>query len=194
MLALTLPKHEALNLDDIIKGCIKGNATAREQLYLAYKGVLFSLCLKYCRNEEEAEDNLHNAFIDIFTNIGKYKNAGSFEGWMKRITINKAIVSYKKNTQLVPIKDNLPEDTDVTEEEMNLSAGYLLELVQQLPDQYRMVFSMYELDDYSHKEIAETLGISESTSKSNLHRAKAILKEKVRAKHSHENYNVSNGK
>jgi RNA polymerase sigma factor (sigma-70 family) len=194
LLALTLPKQEALNLDDIIKGCIKGNAKAQEQLYLAYKGVLYTLCLKYCRNEEEAEDNLHNAFIEIFTNIGKYKNAGSFEGWMKRITINKAIDSYKKNTLMVPIKDNLPEDTDVTDEEVNLPASYLLNLVQQLPDQYRMVFSMFELDNYSHKEIAEALGITESTSKSNLHRAKAILKDKVKAKQSLGNYNVSNGK
>jgi len=194
LLALTLPKQEALNLEDIIKGCIKGNAKAQEQLYLAYKGVLYSLCLKYCRNEEEAEDNLHNAFIEIFTSIGKYKNAGSFEGWMKRITINKAIDSFKKATQMVPIKDNLPEDTDVTDEEMNLPANFILNLVQQLPDQYRLVFSMYELDGYSHKEIAEALGITESTSKSNLHRAKATLKEKIKAKQSLDNYNVSNGK
>ena len=194
MLALTLPKQEALNLEDIIKGCIKGNAKAQEQLYLAYKGVLYTLCLKYCRNDEEAEDNLHNAFIEIFTNIGKYKNAGSFEGWMKRITINKAIDSFKKATQMVPIKDNLPEDTDVTEEEMNLPANFIMNLVQQLPDQYRIVFSMYELDGYSHKEIAEALGITESTSKSNLHRAKATLKEKIKAKQSLDNYNVSNGK
>jgi len=194
LLVLTLPKQEALNLEDIIKGCIKGNAKAQEQLYLAYKGVLYSLCLKYCRNEEEAEDNLHNAFIEIFTSIGKYKNAGSFEGWMKRITINKAIDSFKKATQMVPIKDNLPEDTDVTYEEMNLPANFILNLVQQLPDQYRLVFSMYELDGYSHKEIAEALGITESTSKSNLHRAKATLKEKIKAKQSLDNYNVSNGK
>jgi RNA polymerase sigma factor (sigma-70 family) len=194
LLVLTLPKQEALNLDDIIKGCIKGNAKAQEQLYLMYKGVLFMLCLKYCRNEDEAEDNLHNAFIEIFTNISRYKNAGSFEGWMKRITINKAIDSYKKTTQLVPIKDNLPDDTDVTDEEMTLPADYILALVQQLPDQYRLVFSMYELDGYSHKEIAEALGISESTSKSNLHRAKATLKEKIKSKHPLGNYNVSNGK
>ncbi len=152
------------------------------------------LSLKYCRNEAEAEDNLHNAFVDIFTNIDNYKNTGSFEGWLKRITINKAIDSYRKNIQLIPIKDNLPDDTDVSDDEMNLSAEYILTLVQQLPDQYRFVFTMYELDGFSHKEIAAALSISESTSKSNLHRAKAILKEKITNRQPSPNYNVSHGK
>lgn len=152
------------------------------------------LSLKYCKNEAEAEDNLHNAFIEIFTNIGNYKNTGSFEGWMKRITINKAIDSYRKTIQLVPVKDNLPDDTDVTEDEMNLPPDYILALIQQLPDQYRLVFTLYELDDYSHKEIAVMLSISESTSKSNLHRAKSILKEKITNRQPYPNYNMSHGK
>jgi len=156
--------------------------------------MLFMLSLKYCRNEAEAEDNLHNAFIEIFTSIGKYKSSGSFEGWMKRITINKAIDSFKKTLQLVPVKDDIPDDITVTTEEMNLPADYILLLVQQLPDQYRLVFSLYELDDYSHKEIAEMLSISESTSKSNLHRAKAILKDKITNRHSYPNYSLSHGK
>lgn len=183
-----------MNLEKIIKGCIKNNAKAQEELYNLYKGVLFVLCLKYCRNEEEAEDNLHNAFIQIFTTISSYKNTGSFEGWMKRITINKAIDSYKKTIQLVPIKEDLYADTGVTDSETDIAVDQILELVQQLPDQYRLVFSLYELDDYSHKEIAEMLSISESTSKSNLHRAKLILKEKIRASHSFQDYNLSNGK
>ena len=156
--------------------------------------MLFMLSLKYCKNEAEAEDNLHNAFIEIFTSIGKYKNSGSFEGWMKRITINKAIDSFKKTLQLVPVKDDIPDDITITTEEMNLPADYILLLVQQLPDQYRLVFSLYELNDYSHKEIAEMLSISESTSKSNLHRAKAILKEKITNRHSYSNYSLSHGK
>jgi len=182
-----------LTIDNIIKGCIKGNAQAQEALYLGYRDVLFRICLKYCRSHDEAEDNLHNAFIEIFTKIKQYNNSGSFEGWMKRITINKAIDSYKKTIQLVPVKDDLPEDTTVTDEEMSVSADYILQLVQHLPDQYRLVFSLYELDDYSHKEIAAMLSISESTSKSNLHRAKALLKEKLTHKPMLNNYTVSNG-
>lgn len=170
-----------MNLEDIIKGCKSNNRKAQEELYHLYKGVLFSLCLKYCRNDAEAEDNLHNSFIEIFGSIHKYRGAGTFEGWIKRITINKAINSYKKALQLVPIKDNFTGDTDVGNEEMNISADIILEFVQQLPDQYRLIFCLYELDDYPHKEIATMLSISESTSKSNLHRAKAILQKKIRA-------------
>jgi RNA polymerase sigma factor (sigma-70 family) len=183
-----------LNLEKIIKGCINYNTGAQEELYRLYKDMLFVLCCKYCRNEAEAEDNLHNAFIEIFTGISNYKNNGSFEGWMKRITINKAIDSYKKSAQLVPIKEDVQGETDVTDAEMELPLDYILSLVQQLPDQYRMVFSLYELDDYTHKEISDMLSISESTSKSNLHRAKMILKEKIKARHPYHNINVSNGK
>ncbi len=151
------------------------------------------LSLKYCSNEAEAEDNLHNAFIEIFTNIKKYNGSGSFEGWIKRITINKAIDSYKKSYQMVPIKDDF-QDTLIEEKEIDFSLDTILSLIQELPTQYRLVFSLYELDDYSHKEIAQMLEISENTSKSNLHRAKTILKEKIKQKNSfHNNYNISNG-
>ena len=184
-----------MNLEDIIKGCKKNNSKAQGELYRLYKDVLFVLCLKYCRDEAEAEDVLHNAFIKIFTKINSFKNVGSFEGWLKRITINIAIDSYKKNTKLLPIKDDYIEDTYLTEEEADqLSPDYILTLIQQLPDQYRLTFSLYELDNYSHKEIAEMLTISESTSKSNLHRAKVILKEKIRRTDSTYNTIVSNGK
>lgn len=185
-----------MTLEQIIKGCSKNNAEAQEKLYRLYKDMLFVLCLKYCRNLAEAEDNLHNAFIEIFTSISRYKNSGSFEGWMKRITINKAINSYKKGMQFVPIKEDYTADTDIdiTDKEMDIGADQILMLIQQLPDQYRLVFCLYELDEYSHREIAGMLEISESASKSNLHRAKAILKENIRAKNFSPNYNVSNGK
>ena len=140
------------------------------------------LCLKYCQNEAEAEDNLHNAFIEIFTNIKKYKGKGSFEGWMKRITINKAIDSYKKSFQLVSISDKSFPDTEIEEKELDdYSLDYILSLIQNLPNQYRLVFCLYELDNYSHNEIANMLSISDGTSKSNLHRAKMILKEKIKS-------------
>lgn len=144
-----------------------------------YKKTLFVLSLKYCANEAEAEDNLHNAFIEIFTNIDKFKNNGSFEGWMKRITINKAIDSYKKKYQLIPIKEDSIQDVTIDPDEIHLSLDYILSIIQELPHQYRLVFNLYELDDYSHQEIAQMLSISVNTSKSNLHRAKTILKEKI---------------
>ncbi|GEP49471.1 DNA-directed RNA polymerase sigma-70 factor [Flavobacterium noncentrifugens] len=183
-----------MDLNQLIKGCIRQNRKAQEELYQLYKKPLFSLCLKYCANEAEAEDNLHNAFIEIFTNIHKFSNIGSFEGWMKRITINKAVSSYKKSFQLLPIKDDHFDDTTVSETEMHLPLEIILNMIQQLPNQYRLVFCLYELDDYSHQEIAAMLSISENTSKSNLHRAKALLKEKIRSKNSFPNYNSGHGK
>jgi RNA polymerase sigma factor (sigma-70 family) len=184
-----------LELEQLIKACIKQNRKAQEVLYNMYKKTLFVLCLKYCPNDVEAEDNLHNAFIEIFTNIKKFDNKGSFEGWMKRITINKAIDSYKRTFQLTNIKGDYIEDTSIDESDLNnCSLDYILSLVQELPNQYRLVFSLYELDDYSHHEIAKMLSISQSTSKSNLHRAKAILKEKINIKKTFHNYNLQNGK
>ena len=183
-----------MNQDEIIKGCIKQNRKAQEALYHQYKSVLFVLSLKYCNSEAEAEDNLHNAFIEIFTHIKKFENKGSFEGWMKRIVINKAIGCYRKSFQLVPIKDDYAQDTSVDSDTMDIPADYILQLIQELPHQYRLVFSLYELDDYSHKEISEMLSISESTSKSNLHRAKQLLKEKIKKEHSTHNYLQQHGK
>lgn len=180
-----------MDLEQLIKGCIRQNRKAQEELYHRYKNALFVLSLKYCRNETEAEDNLHNAFIDIFTKIGQYKGDGSFEGWMKRITINKAIDSYKKSVHMLPVYDDILEDTTVTESEVDIQLDQLLAIIQELPNQYRLVFCLYELDDYPHKEIAEMLSITESTSKSNLHKAKAILKQKISANPSLKN--IRNG-
>lgn len=183
-----------MNIDELIKGCIRQKRQAQEELYHLYKKTLFVLSLKYCPNEAEAEDNLHDAFIEIFTNIKNYKGNGSFEGWIKRITINKAIDRYKKSYIIVPIKDDYQHETTVDDYELDLSLDYLLTLIQELPHQYRLVFSLYELDDYSHQEIATMLSISESTSKSNLHRAKLILKEKITSKNSFHNYQSNHGK
>lgn len=184
-----------MSLDDLIKSCQKQNSKAQEELYHLYKNTLFVLCLKYCPNETEAEDNLHNAFIEIFTNIKYYKGKGSFEGWMKRITINKAIDSYKKSYQLISISNKTYSDTEIEENELDdYSLDYILSLIQELPNQYRLVFCLYELDKYSHNEIAEMLSISIGTSKSNLHRAKMILKEQIRANKAVHNINRNYGK
>ena len=183
-----------MDIENLIKSCIKQNRQAQEELYHLYKKTLFVLSLKYCANESEAEDNLHNSFIEIFTHIKNFDNKGSFEGWMKRITINKAIDSYKKKYQLIPIKDEFIQETSIDEDDLEFSLDYILSLIQELPHQYRLVFSLYELDDYSHKEIAKMLSISENTSKSNLPRAKVILKEKIKSKNSFHNNFVKNGK
>jgi len=169
-----------LNLKDLIKSCEKNDRKAQHELFLRHKDTLFNISLKYCRNKNEAEDNLHDAFITIFQSIKKYKGKGSFEGWMKRITINKAIDKFKiniKNSNELPM--NLKDDNTFIEDEFKLSIDTLLKLIQELPDQYRLVFNMFQLDGYSHKEIAKLLSISENTSKTNYHRAKIILRDKI---------------
>lgn len=183
-----------MNLDELIKGCIRQNRKAQEELYHLYKKTLFVLSLKYCQNEAEAEDILHDVFIEIFVNINNYKGKGSFEGWIKKITINKTIDRYKKTFLLVPLKDDFKQETTISEEELDFPLDEILALIQELPNQYRLVFCLYELDEYSHQEIAKMLSIAESTSKSNLHRAKLILKEKIKSKYSFHNYLSSNGK
>ena len=183
-----------MNLDQIIKGCIKQNRKSQEELYNLYYKSLFVISIKYCQNDSEAEDILHDTFIEIFTKIKNFKASGSFEGWMKRILINKAINRYRNSFFLIPIKDdNIPEIT-INEADMDYPIDYLLLLIQELPHQYRLIFNLYELDEYTHKQIAEMLSISEGTSKSNLHRAKLILKEKITSKKSFHNYQANDGK
>ncbi len=166
--------------DKLIKDCINNNKKAQEELYRQYKDSLFSMCLKYCRNKTEAEDNLHDAFITIFEKIGNYKNKGSFEGWMKRITINKAIDKYKKERNTSEIfKTQIVDEVVISQDKFDLPLNIILKTIQELPNQYRLVFNLYELDNYSHKEIASMLSISIGTSKSNLHRAKVLLKTRI---------------
>ena len=171
-----------MELDELIKSCIKKNRRAQEELYTIYKKKLYPVCLKYCSSHSEAEDHLHDTFIIIFDTIKKYKNKGSFEGWMKRIAINKAIDKYKKNKTFSlndKTADSLSDDVMLDEEDLPPSWEALMRLIQELPNQYRLIFNLYEIEGYSHKEISRSLNISESTSKSNLHRAKRILKEKI---------------
>lgn len=139
------------------------------------------LCLKYCKNKEEAQDNLQDSFIEIFDKITSYKGMGSFEGWMKRITIHKAIDKYKKIQPInIDINNDILEDTNIDNEVLEVIPLHdILNHIQELPPRYRLVFNLYELDQYTHKDIAELLNISINTSKSNLHRAKHILKQKI---------------
>ncbi|MDN3724517.1 sigma-70 family RNA polymerase sigma factor [Aequorivita sp. SDUM287046] len=166
--------------EELIKRCIKYDRIAQNELFRRYKNTLFFTSLKYCRNEADAEDNLHDAFITIFQKIKTFKNKGSFEGWMKRITIYKAIDKYKTEKPItVEIKNDTLEDNFEVDADTDLPLEMLLKIIQELPDQYRLVFNLYQMDGYSHKEVSQMLSISENTSKSNFHRAKLILREKI---------------
>jgi len=168
-------------LDKIIKGCVSNDNSAREQLYKMFSGVLYGVCLRYGKNVDDAKDIMQEGFIKIFQKIGQYKRLGSFEGWMKRIMINCALEKYRNMYYLNEFDDsyNLKENLVIESGFDNLTEQELMGLVQRLPSKYRMVFNMYALEGYSHKEISEILNISEGTSKSNLSRARAILQKKV---------------
>ncbi len=168
-----------MSLDQLIKDCKRQDLKAQEQLYRLYGSKLFSICLKYSNNYSSAEDTLQDAFITIFSKIDQYKGEGSFEGWIKRITINTALQKFRKQKVFEIIGEEQLEEIEIEIDEDTVSLEYLLEIIQQLPDRYRLVFNLYVLDGYSHKEIAEMLTISAGTSKSNLARARNILKQKI---------------
>lgn len=168
------------SIEELIAGCKKGDRKAQEQLYRKYSSKLFGVCLKYSRNKMEAEDNLHDSFMTIYDKIGQYKSKGSFEGWMKRIAVNTVLQKYRKEQHLNVVSDNLMEEMELEAVYGDISLQTLLKYIQELPNKYRLTFNMYVLDGYSHKEISEALGTSMGTSKSNLARARMILKEKIK--------------
>jgi len=168
-----------LSLDQLIRQCKKNNTKAQSELYKLYSSKLFAICLKYSRNKAEAEDNLQDAFVTIFSKISQYKSRGSFEGWLKRITVNTALQRYRNKGVFDIINEEQIEDVSVEVENDMIDLDFLLRSIQELPDRYRLVFNLYVLDDYSHKEIGALLNISTGTTKSNLSRARMILKEKV---------------
>ncbi|AFL80828.1 RNA polymerase sigma factor, sigma-70 family [Aequorivita sublithincola DSM 14238] len=176
-----------MTLDELIIKCKKHDATAQGELYKQYNRVLFAICLRYSPNYTEAEDNLQDAFIIIFKKIEQYNGKGSFEGWMKRVTVNTVLQKYRKQkTYQIVDEGQIEDEAEVEIESEEIPLDFLLKIVQELPDRYRLVFSMYVMDGYQHKEIAEMLGISDGTSKSNLARARMILKNKI------EDYNAKN--
>ena len=168
-----------MGLKQLIHKCCHNDTKAQSELYQLFSSKLFSLSLKYCKNYAEAEDNLQDAFVTIFSKISQYKHKGSFEGWLKRITINTALQRYRKQGVFDIINENNIEDEEVNIDEDDISIEFLLQIIQELPDRYRLVFNLYVLDGYSHKNIAEMLAITTGTSKSNLARARKILKDRI---------------
>ena len=168
-----------MSLEKLINRCKRRDIKAQSEVYLLFAGKLFALCLKYSKNYQEAQDNLQDGFITIFNKIDQYKFKGSFEGWLKRIVVNTALQKYREKNVLNLISDEIPDEAEVDIDETTISLDYLLSIIQELPNRYRLVFNMYVLDGYSHRDIAGMLEISEGTSKSNLSRARQILKKKV---------------
>jgi len=173
-----------LSLEELIDSCKQGDRKAQEQLYREYSPRLFGTCLKYSRNKTEAEDNLHDSFMTIFDKIAQYTAKGSFEGWAKRIAVNTVMQKYRKEEHLKLVTDNFEDEVEIEVDSGYTDIGLdtLLGYIQELPNKYRLTFNLYVLDGHSHAEIGALLGTSPGTSKSNLARARLILKEKIEAK------------
>jgi RNA polymerase sigma factor (sigma-70 family) len=167
---------------ELIESCLKENPIAQKLLYDTFSSSLYGICLRYSKNEEEAQDILQDSFIKIFTKLDTYKFAGSFEGWLKRIVTNTSIEYYRRKIETEKVEDISFNPYLAIESDKSLEIEELLKMIQELPEGYRMIFNMYAIDGYTHGEIAQKLNISEGTSKSQLSRARAHLQRKFKEK------------
>jgi len=169
-------------LEILIRGCKRGNASSQEKLYKLFSAAMYGLCLQYASDEDDAKDILQDGFVKVFQKMDQVKNPKAFPGWIRRVIINTALEKYRSKVILQRVDENqrLGEE-EVSEDVLaQLNAEMLVNMIQELSPRYRMVFNLYAIEGYSHKEIGEKLEISEGTSKSNLSRARSILQEKVK--------------
>lgn len=174
--------ERTVTVDQLYKGCKAGNRQTQEALYRMLAGKMLGVCMRYASDTSEAEDMLQAGFIKVFTNINSYKGSGSFEGWIRRIMVNTAIETYRRKVRMGQQLDinGFYEEAQQTFSMDALECEDLLRIIQELPAGYRMVFNMYALEGYSHREIADALGISEGASKSQLSRARTWLQTKIK--------------
>jgi RNA polymerase sigma-70 factor (ECF subfamily) len=169
------------DLKNIINECASGNARAQEKLYRMFAPKMFGVCLRYAKDRTEAEDNLQEGFVKVFSNIERFRHEGSFEGWVRRIMVNVSLSKFRKQHVLYPVEDMGQYDSVQVPDDIlaKIGAEDLLGLIQQLPPRYQMVFNLFVMEGLNHQEIGEEMNISVGTSKSNLARARDILKRKV---------------
>ena len=173
------------NEDELIKKCVEWDQRAQNMLYKRFAAKMFSVCFRYSRNREEAEDILQEGFMKVFEKIHTFKSEGSLEGWIRRIMVNTAIQKYrekKSSAGLIVSIETYPENMNLTSSDDAISkmgANELIQMIQKLTPAYQMVFNLYVFEGLKHREIAERLGISEGTSKSNLADARTMLKKEI---------------
>lgn len=169
------------DLKSIISDCIAGSEKAQARLYHHFAPKMYGVCLRYAKDSNEAEDNLQDGFIKVFTSLKSFRHDGSFEGWIRRIMVNVSLEKFRKQTKLYPVEDVAVYDSVNYSDDIisKISADDLIELIQELPPRYRLVFNLYVIEGLSHQEIAQEMSISQGTSKSNLSRAREIMKKKV---------------
>jgi RNA polymerase sigma factor (sigma-70 family) len=166
---------------DLIDGCLLGRQLAQKQLYERYSARMMAVCLRYAQTTFEAEDILQEGFLTVFRTLGSFRRECPLEFWIRRIMINAALRQHRRNAPLVAVSDGDYPETLASEEFTfsNYAYGELLNVVQELAPRYRLVFNLYAIEGYTHKEIGEMLEISEGTSKSQYSRARVVLQTKL---------------
>jgi len=171
-----------LSVDDLLEGCKRADRQTQELLYKLLASKMLGVCMRYAKDSFEAEDMLQMGFVKVFQKVTEFRGEGSFEGWIRRIMVNTAIETYRKSQRMMKVVDidEVFDAPQVTFDMNGLEVKDLLALIQELSAGYKLVFNLYAIEGYSHKEIAAQLGISEGASKSQLSRARALLKDKIR--------------
>ena len=171
---------------ELVNACRNGDRKAQKKLYDALAPKMFAVCLRYMGNRNAAEDILQDGFVTLFTKLDSYSGEGSFEGWARKIFVNTALMELRKNDALkmsADLENARDLSSGTTTQLENLGYRELLGLISGLPAGFRTVFNMYVIEGYSHKEIAENLGITEGTSRSQLQRARTLLQDKIKKRH-----------
>ena len=175
---------QAQEMEDaaLVKECVNGNPKAQRALFERFAPKMMTVCLRYAKDTEQAEDVMQDGFVKVFTKLGDFKLEGSLEGWIRRVMVNTALDQIRKNGRLLgdistdDVAYKLETNDPIAE---TLMAEDLMKLVMAMPEGYKVVFNMFAIEGYSHAEIADTLGITESTSKSQYSRARAYLRERI---------------
>lgn len=175
-------------IENIIEGCRRKDKEAQRLLYEMFSASMFGVCLRYAGSQDDAQDILHEGFLKIFEKIAQFESRGSFEGWIRRIMVNTALEKFRSKQKSVDLNEEITEGEAGAGFEMDdsITVKELLHMISELTPQYKMVFNLYAIEGYSHKEISKMLDISEGTSKSNLSRARSILQEKVKEYYNQE--------
>jgi RNA polymerase sigma factor (sigma-70 family) len=180
---MTTPIPRYFSESHLVVALQQGDARAHKAAYEKYAGRMMAVCLRYVANRDDAEEVLIDGFMRVFERITQFRNEGSFEGWIRRVMVTESLMFLRKNKawrQELPL-DDVGVEHDYNWAESSIDTEALVRLIAQLPDGYRTVFNLYAIEGYSHAEIAELIGISEGTSKSQLSRARALLQYKIRS-------------
>lgn len=170
-----------LSEHELIRGCLRGSAQCQRDLYERFAGKMYAVCLRYARSREDAADILQEGFLKVYSKLGQFQFQGSFEGWVRRVMVNTALRAYQKQRYDFEQSgyERLPELPVEPDALAMLSEEEILNLVRKLPDGYRTVFNLVAIEGYSHAEAAKVLGIQESTSRSQLTKARRHLEAEV---------------